>query len=137
MAFSSRFSSAGTPSEFSQKEKRGKEIALYFLDTGQVLELEPNREYTLGRIYKEQPVVPDIDLSPFKGYEWGISRLHAILEVKQDQVFITDNNSSNGTFHAGNKIPPDTPYLINHGDIVMLGKLRLQILISDEGEENK
>ena len=38
VAFSSRFSRAGTPSEFTQKERKGgKQFALYFLDTGQVL----------------------------------------------------------------------------------------------------
>ena len=77
-------------------------------------------------------MIPDIDLTPFKGYEWGISRIHAVLDTKDNQVFIIDNNSSNGTYQGGKRIPPNIPYRLLHGNIFMLGKLRLQILISDE-----
>jgi hypothetical protein len=129
VSFSGRFSKAGIPSEFDTKQKK---VALYFLDTGQVIDLEIGREYILGRSYPKQPVVPDIDLSPFKGYEWGISRLHATMKVEEDHVVIIDNDSSNGTYHAGQRIPGQTPYDLHNGDIVMLGKLRLQILVSEE-----
>lgn len=130
LSFSSRFSNAGAPNDF--KDEKKKKIALFFLDTGQVLELDKDRQYTLGRIYEKSPMIPDIDLTPFKGYEWGISRIHAILDTKDNQVFIIDNNSSNGTYQGGKRIPSNIPYRLSHGNIFMLGKLRLQILISDE-----
>jgi pSer/pThr/pTyr-binding forkhead associated (FHA) protein len=44
-------------------------------------------------------------------------------------VTITDLGSSNGTYHAGKRIPPNVPYVLGHGDIVFLGKLRIQVLI--------
>ena len=130
LAFSSRFSNSSIPNEFDVDEK--KKIALFFLDTGQVLELDNDRQYTLGRNYENSPMLPDIDLTPFKAYEWGISRLHAFLDIKDNQVSLIDNNSSNGTFQGGRRIESNKPYLLHHGNIFMLGKLRLQILISEE-----
>jgi pSer/pThr/pTyr-binding forkhead associated (FHA) protein len=106
-----------------------KQVSLNFLDTGQVVSLELNREYVIGRRHKSQPILPDIDLSPFKAYDWGISRLHANLSVTNDKVSITDLGSSNGTWHAGSRISANQPYELKHGDVIHLGKLKLQILI--------
>ncbi len=33
---------------------------------------------------------------------------------------------------TGKQIPAHQPYVLHHGDIVILGKLRLQVLIGDE-----
>jgi serine/threonine protein kinase len=125
--FSSRFARAVVPEEV--ETEKAKNAAIYFLDTGQVVELENNREYTLGRLYEGQPIHPDIDLTPFKGYEWGISRLHASLRTTMDQIYVTDLGSANGTYHAGERLEPNSPHLLSHGDIIMLGKLRLQIML--------
>lgn len=109
-------------------EDSGAVVSLNFVDTGQVINLELNREYLIGRQHKSQSIIPDIDLTPFNAYEWGISRLHASLNVQQDQILITDLGSSNGTWHAGNRLPTDEPYELHHGDVVHLGKLKIQIL---------
>jgi hypothetical protein len=107
------------------------QVSIHFVDTGQILNLERGREYTIGRRHRTQAVIPDIDLTPFKGYEWGISRLHAKVDLTQEDVKITDLGSSNGTWYDGKQIPKDTPYVLHHGDVVNLGKLRLQVLISN------
>ncbi|MEN8241535.1 MAG: FHA domain-containing serine/threonine-protein kinase [Chloroflexota bacterium] len=112
--------------------KAGKQVSLNFLDTGQVISLELNREYAIGRRHKSQPIIPDIDLSPFKAYDWGISRLHANLNVTREHVSVTDLGSSNGTWHAGARIPPNEPYVLEHGDLIHLGKLKIQILIYEK-----
>ncbi len=128
-SFSSRYSSVPPPDSYDGVGE--KKVSLYFLDTGQILDLETQKEYTIGRQYENQPILPDIDLTPFKGFEWGISRLHAKINVGYQEVTITDMGSSNGTWHAGKRIPEDSPYVLNHGDLIMLGKLRIQALISD------
>ena len=109
-------------------EESGKLVSLHFVDTGQVIDLELNREYLIGRQHKSQPILPDIDLTPFNAYEWGISRLHASLSVREDKITITDIGSANGTWHAGKRLAPDTPYTVKHGDVLHLGKLKIQIL---------
>lgn len=128
IAFSSRFAQVGVP-ENIQSEVRS--VALHFMDTGQVLELSNGRSYSLGRKSEGQAVVPDIDLSPFNAYEWGISRLHATLDIDEDKITIMDENSSNGTYHAGIKIQSKTAYELHSGDMILLGKLRIQILVSE------
>ena len=114
-----------------EKEDERSVVCLHFVDTGQVLDLELNREYMIGRRHRTQPILPDIDLTPFNAYEWGISRLHASLNVMKDQVNITDIGSSNGTWYAGKRLPPNKPQELNHGDLIHLGKLKIQILIYD------
>lgn len=128
-AFSSRFASAIVPETMAMEPSQ--KTAIYFMDTGQIVELDDWREYTIGRQYEGQPVLPDIDLTPFKAYEWGISRLHATLKTQPGSVSIIDMNSSNGTYHAGRRLEANIPHKLNHGDIIMLGKLRLQILMPD------
>lgn len=117
-----------TPPEYKLGQRESV-VCLHFVDTGQVLDLELNREYLIGRQHRSQPILPDIDLTPFKAYEWGISRLHASLSIQMDQVSITDLGSANGTWHGGVKLAPNQPYLLKHGDVVHLGNLKAQILI--------
>ncbi|MBW8012145.1 MAG: protein kinase [Chloroflexi bacterium] len=126
--FSSRFSSVAMPDKYESKQE--SKVSLYFLDTGQIIDLDMGREYTLGRQYEGQPLLPDIDLTPYRAFEGGISKLHAKLEMGETDVKIIDLGSANGTWHAGKKIPVNTPYTLQHADLIMLGKLRIQILIS-------
>jgi hypothetical protein len=104
-------------------------IALHLMESGKILELEGRNEYSIGRGVEGQSLLPDIDLSPFEAYSEGVSRLHASLKILQHGVLITDLGSSNGTRINGQKIVPHIDYPINHGDIVALGKLKMQILI--------
>jgi pSer/pThr/pTyr-binding forkhead associated (FHA) protein len=45
-------------------------------------------------------------------------------------VVVTDLGSSNGTRVNGQKIVPHVDYPINHGDIIALGKLKIQVIIA-------
>ncbi len=114
-----------------QDETGERSVSLHFLDTGQIVHLALNQEYTVGRKHKNQPILPDIDLTPYSSYEWGISRLHAIVSTMGDGITLTDAGSSNGTWHAGKRLPVNQPYELHHGDVFYLGKLRLQILVYD------
>ena len=61
-------------------------VTLHLLDTGQVLPLSERNEFTLGRISEGQPIMPDIDLSPYQAYANGVSRLHAV--IKREGIFV-------------------------------------------------
>lgn len=104
-------------------------VSLYLVDSGQILHLAGRTEFTLGRMAEGQPILPDVDLSPYEAYTQGISRLHACLKIINQRVVITDLASSNGTRVNGQKIVPHIDYPLNHGDMVALGKLKLQVLI--------
>ncbi len=104
-------------------------ISLNLIDTGQILPLADRTEFTLGRSAEGQPIVPDVDLSPFSAYANGVSRLHAVLKLIQEQIVIVDLGSSNGTYLNGKRLTPyiDTP--VANGDVINLGKLKIQLLI--------
>ena len=102
---------------------------LHLLDTGQVLPLTERNEFTLGRIGEGQPIMPDIDLSPYQAYASGVSRLHAVLKRDARRVMIMDLGSSNGTFVNGKRLNPNIDQPINNGDIIALGKLKIQVLL--------
>jgi hypothetical protein len=104
-------------------------ISLNMIESGQILPLADRTEFTLGRSAEGQPIVPDVDLSPYKAYAKGVSRLHAVLKLLQDQIVIMDLGSSNGTYLNGNRLPPYIETPVVHGDVILLGKLKIQVLI--------
>jgi len=104
-------------------------ISLNMIDSGQILPLADRTEFTLGRSAEGQPIVPDVDLSPHNAYANGVSRLHAVLKLIQEQIVIVDLGSSNGTYLNGNRLLPYVETPVAHGDIVYLGKLKMQVLI--------
>jgi pSer/pThr/pTyr-binding forkhead associated (FHA) protein len=104
-------------------------ISLHLVDSAQILHLAERNEFTLGRAIEGQPILPDVDLSPFDAFTLGVSRLHAALRIINGEVVVADLGSSNGTRVNGQKIVPHVDYPINHGDVIALGKLKIQILI--------
>jgi pSer/pThr/pTyr-binding forkhead associated (FHA) protein len=107
-------------------------ISLNLLNTGDILPLTGQEEFTLGRVSEGQPVVPDLDLTPYKAYEAGVSRMHVSIRTIEEQVLITDLGSANGTRVNGVQITPHIPYPVKHGDILTLGKFKIQILLRDQ-----
>jgi hypothetical protein len=108
-------------------------VTLHLLDTGEVLPLAERNEFTLGRISEGQPIMPDIDLSPYQAYASGVSRLHAIIKRDANRVMLMDLGSSNGTYINGKRLNPNMEHVLNNGDVVALGKLKLQILLKAAG----
>jgi len=104
-------------------------ISLHMVDSGQVLQLTGQSEFTMGRVSEGQPILPDVDLSKYEAYSQGVSRLHAALKIANSRVVITDLGSSNGTRVNGQKIVPHVDYPLNHGDMIALGKFMIQILV--------
>ncbi len=103
--------------------------SLHLMDSGQILPLDNRNEFTLGRVSEGQPVMPDVDLSPYHAYAGGVSRMHALIRRDGQRVVIMDLGSANGTFVNGKRLMPNVERLLTHGDVIALGKLKFQILI--------
>jgi pSer/pThr/pTyr-binding forkhead associated (FHA) protein/uncharacterized RDD family membrane protein YckC len=58
-----------------------------------------------------------------------VSRRHAILEQREDQYVLRDNNSSNGTLVNGDRLDKETP--LRDGDLVAIGSSRLLFQLDD------
>ena len=104
-------------------------VTLHLLDTGQVLPLAERNEFTIGRISEGQPIMPDIDLSPYQAYASGVSRLHAVIKREGNHVFLMDLDSANGTYVNGKRLNPNVEHTLKNGDVVALGKLKIQVLL--------
>jgi hypothetical protein len=104
-------------------------VSLHMVESGQILHLAGQTEFTIGRTAEGQPILPDVDLSHYEAYAQGVSRLHAAMKIHNQRVVITDLGSSNGTRVNGQKIVPHVDYPLNHGDMIALGKFAIQILI--------
>jgi len=123
--------------EISQKEPRPEPpssptnswISLHLMDSGKILPLATRNEFTLGRLSEGQPIMPDIDLTPYQAYASGVSRLHAVVKRDSSRIFVMDLGSSNGTYLNGRRLNPHMEEDLKHGDVVALGKLKIQVLL--------
>jgi hypothetical protein len=73
----------------------------------------------------------EIDLSPYGALDRGVSRVHATLHLQNDQLYLTDLNSTNGTYLAGQRLKPNEANVIRKGDEVLIGRLPVQILFKN------
>ena len=103
--------------------------SLHLIESGQILPLTERSEFTLGRVTDAQAIMPDIDLTPYKAYSNGVSRLHTVILREGQKVQIMDLGSANGTYVNGKRIKPNTRKELNHSDVISLGKLKIQILL--------
>jgi pSer/pThr/pTyr-binding forkhead associated (FHA) protein len=67
----------------------------------------------------------------YDAYSQGVSRLHASFKIFNQRVTITDLGSSNGTRVNGQRIMPNVEYPLNNGDVIALGKLKIQIILPE------
>jgi hypothetical protein len=108
------------------------QVSLHIVRTGQILPLIGREEFTIGRVSQGQSILPDIDLTPYEAYSQGVSRLHATIRLEEEEISIEDLGSSNGTRVNNQKINPHKHHQIAHGDVITLGRFKIQTLIQQE-----
>jgi predicted component of type VI protein secretion system len=82
----------------------------------------PSTRFTVGRSVDDDLVIDDP----------GLSRRHALIEIADAAVLITDCGSRNGTFVNGNKISGPTP--LKDGDVISIGSIAsIKVLIGASG----
>ncbi len=103
------------------------EIRLKIVASG--LEIVPTyrSELTIGRAYKNN--VPDIDLGPYGGSKAGVSRRHSRLLLKNNQWYIEDLGSTNGTFVNGARIAPLQLIAFKSDDVIRCGQIELKLRV--------
>jgi hypothetical protein len=83
----------------------------------------------LGRLDKETTEVV-VDLNLLDGFNLGVSRRHAKIQIVDGQYEITDMFSSNGTFLNGQRLLPPKSYPLKSGTVIQLGRLKLIVMHS-------
>lgn len=90
------------------------------------ISLDELPEYTLGRKDPASGAFPEVDLSPFGALEAGVSRKHAkITRLGGNRYYIMDLMSTNSTAVNGESLEPFRPRLLEDGDEITVGLLRL------------
>jgi pSer/pThr/pTyr-binding forkhead associated (FHA) protein len=102
---------------------------LHLLESGQALQLTGSDEFTIGRITERQPIPPDIDLSAYHALSSGVSRRHATIRRRGSRVVLLDLDSANGTYVNGKRLGPRQEEPLASGDVIALGKLKIQVLL--------
>jgi pSer/pThr/pTyr-binding forkhead associated (FHA) protein len=87
----------------------------------------PAKRMTLGRWHDATPRKPDIDLAPYSARENGVSRIHAAIQMQDDNVTIKDMGSCNGTRVNGVRVQPGQFYVLSDGDEIRLGRLAIRV----------
>lgn len=83
--------------------------------------------YVIGRTDPESAYIPDIDLTPHHGLDYGISRRHAALVAYRGVVHVVDLGSMNGTYINGERLSVSNAYPLYEGDRLSIANLDLLI----------
>jgi len=98
------------------------------LKNGQVIPIDLHQPAILGRHIVDADGVTKIDLSQTGELDNGVSRSHAILHMIEGVIYVTDDNSLNGSYLNGAELYPMRNYVLNDGDTLRLGKVELRVL---------
>lgn len=82
-------------------------------------------EVVLGRGQETQAF--DTIYKAFDIDQLGLSRRHAAIRPTDTHLYLVDLGSTNGTGLNGTSIGVNTPYALNHGDLIRLGRLEFTI----------
>lgn len=117
-------------------------INLYILSTRQQITVPLNERVILGRSPEtEVEGTHYVDLTPFYGYQLGVSRRHLMLVCDQQKHLVAfDLDSQNGSLLNGETMSSKTGYPLKNGDELQLGSLSLRVYYTDKipfSQENK
>ena len=100
---------------FIDTRKQNTEYKLYALDKKNKKHIELTRfPFTIGKMAGCVDCVLTDD---------SISRLHARIEMQDERIFLTDMNSTNGTYKNGLRMEPSETVELEPGDEIRFGKL--------------
>ena len=102
------------------------QVSLIFT-SGKTITVDLDNTIVLGRHAQTTNGQTWVDLSGNGKQDNGVSRTHASLEVIDGNVFVKDTHSLNGTFLNDAELYPLRNYVIQDGDTLTLGKVKLQV----------
>ncbi len=101
------------------------------LKNGRVITIDLDQPAILGRHMEDAGGTTKIDLTQTGDLDNGVSRSHAILHMIEGVIYVTDDNSLNGTYLNDAELYPMRNYVLNDGDTLKLGKVELRVRFID------
>jgi CheY-like chemotaxis protein len=105
-------------------------VDLRIHDTPLTVRMDVRGRLVLGRSDVGAKIFPDLDLTPYGGQDKGVSRRHAAILAELDRLAIVDLGSTNGTSVNGQRLKPNCPYRLRHGDDIQVGEVRIEVRLS-------
>lgn len=112
----------GTPHEGTAQWRIRLDLSF---DTNVRVGLDVYGEVVLGR--GQEAAAFDQVFRAFNVDQMGLSRRHAAIRPTDTHLYLVDLGSTNGTALNGTTIGVNTPYALNHGDLIRLGRLEFTI----------
>jgi pSer/pThr/pTyr-binding forkhead associated (FHA) protein len=118
------------------EEEKSPPIVLHSVNAHRQFALRPQLNSSglrLGRVSPSSPV--EVDLNEIGAADLGVSRLHALMQYDNNNkgIYITDLNSTNGTYVNGFKLPANARSRLRDGDELQLGHLKLTVRFNEAG----
>jgi pSer/pThr/pTyr-binding forkhead associated (FHA) protein len=107
----------------------GRPVTLSFsiVDQNRQIEFPLAKELNIGRLDAATATFPDLDLTSYGGLEKGVSRRHAKITRRGQEIFIEDLGSVNGTLLNGKRLTPYLQHPLTSGDEIQIGRLALHV----------
>ena len=106
---------------------RPEQVLFMISNSGRRVAFELNEKIQIGREDPGKEIWPELDLTPDKGLECGVSRRHALLKASEEGAVLVDLGSTNGTQVNNEHLSPEKPHPLKNGDHIRLGGLLIQI----------
>ena len=68
-----------------------------------------------------------VALDALNAHQYGVSRQHCLITPAEGKLWVTDLDSTNGTYLNTQRIPPHHSYALQNGDRLILGTLHLLV----------
>lgn len=94
---------------------------------GNPLTINVNPMIVIGRKRCFGDYEVNIDLTDFNGVDLGVSHYHAMILALDNNLYIKDIGSLNGSLINGERMKPSQEYKLIHGDIVTFGQLTFRV----------
>lgn len=89
--------------------------------------LNGDHEIFIGRMTSNTAMAPEVDLNIVGGGNYGVSRMHAAMTRRSNQLLIADLQSMNFTYINGVRLLPDEVRILQDGDEIWFGQLQCRI----------
>jgi pSer/pThr/pTyr-binding forkhead associated (FHA) protein len=100
-------------------------LALFFAQQPEPVLVETQDYIILGRAPNGR--YPILDLSQIQNNLEGVSTHHAAILFNEGEYYITDLNSTSGTWVNDERLPAEMPRLLQNGDQIRIGQVYLYV----------
>ncbi len=121
------------PAAIEYNPSTGANVAVLLFQTeSRRVNLDEGAEILLGRTHPTNAVDPQVDLTGYDAPSKGVSRIHAAIKRDPAGWWITDLDSSNGTWVNGQRLAPHQRYQLKGVNDVQLARLTFRIALIQE-----